>query len=149
MSIVIDAVQVREGDKIRVTTQDGDRTNTATGVAHHLRKSPSGYHRWFTAEDWSLWTGTDGAVIELLDRPKPKIAVPSLPHAIVTYQHGWDGYEEKENRTAVRSGDGSWVSYDDNGRRMNGFVSDEYFSTRLSESEAMHDLKVVFGGVAK
>jgi len=148
---IITADQIQQGDKIRVTTNHGDRIDSATGVAHNLRKSPSGKHRWFTADDWSLWTGADDAVIELLDRPKPKITVPSGRGAVVTYMYGWVADGELEKRTVVRdsSEKGGWIAYDESGYRMNGFYSDQHFAQCLSESDSMHDVKVLFEGVAK
>ena len=143
-NIVIDASQVQEGDKIRVTTQDGDRTNTFTGVANHYKADRfEGNRRWFTADDWTLWTGEDSAVIELLDRPLPK--VPSLPHAVVKYT-GHNGLGGALKRTAVRGDMGVWKSYDDYGFCTLTRDSDKAFAELIASKT---DVTVVFGGVAK
>ena len=146
LNTVIDASQVQEGDKIRVTTQDGDRTNTLTGVANHYKADRfEGNRRWFTADDWTLGTGEDSAVIELLDRPKPKVKVPTGKNAVVKYV-GRNGHGDPLNRTAVRVADGAWESYDDGGCRTLTTYTDEAFAEIMATKE---DYKVIFEGVAK
>ena len=144
LNTVIDASQVQEGDKIRVTTQDGDRLNTATGVANHFKQFGESGKRWYTKDDWSLWTGTEGAVIELLDRPSP--SVPNKNLAIVQYQYTAYKGATPQDRTAVRAAHGRWTVYDIDGRMANLFDSDESFAKYLGKNG---DFDIVFGGVAK
>lgn len=148
LNTVINASQVQEGDKIRVTTQDGDRTNTYTGVANNFKLSDvDGTRRWFTKGNWTLWTADDSAVIELLDRPGPVLPNKSL--AIVHYQYTPFAGQPAQKRTAVRDADGAWTAYDDDGFRMNGFLSDADFSAHMRDHSSASDLVVAFGGVAK
>ena len=134
----ITAAEVRKGDKIRVTVprrpdEDREAAVVYTGVAH----SESGH--WETEKGWLLYTGSDNAVIELLDRP-----VPTLPYAIVKYVF-CIGFGD-ESRTAVRDDKGTWRAYDDKGRISNIRHSDKDFAKLMTENKGF---EVVFGGVGK
>lgn len=143
---IIKASDVQEGDLIRVTTVDVDRTNSFQGIADHTKPSTSGRvtYRWFTADDWTLWTSAEGAVIELLDRPKPKLTVPTLPNAVVKYK--FDAWRP-EDRFAVRDEAGKWVCYDAEGGQRNKRSSDEDLQAMLLEDDP--NFEVLFAGVAK
>jgi hypothetical protein len=143
---IITPAEIREGDRIKVTVVDGDRINTHEGVANHFKLSGvDRKRRWFTADDWTLWTAGDGAVIELLDRPEPKIVLPSKNLAIVHYQYTPYTGATPDARTAVRDAQGKWTAYGSDGFRMNCFVSDDDFSEYLG-SDYANELVVAFGG---
>jgi len=144
---IITAKEIREGDKIRVTTVDGDRHNSFEGVANHYQRSAgTPNRRWFTAEDWTLWTGDESAVIELLDRPIPTVTVPDRKQAIVKYDvASFDPW--KPERIAHRNGSGKWTAYDAKGERMDTHFTDEEFGRFLAAGAHKHE--VVFAGVAE
>ena len=139
---IITADEIREGDRIKVTVKNGDRTNTYEGVANHFESHEGGI-RWRTVMDYPLWTDVEHAVIELLDRPGT--VLPTLPNAVVKYT-GLNGHGDVLNRTAVRDNGGLWKVYDDGGHKMDTFYTDEQFAHWVGHKDS---LKVVFGGVAK
>lgn len=145
LNTVIDASQVQEGDKIKVTYAGaGDRTNTYEGVANHFEEGDGGRPRWRTAMDYVLFTDLAGVVIELLDRPSP--SVPNKNLAIVQYQYTAYEGATPQDRTAVRAADGRWTVYDIEGRMANLFDSDESLAKYLGKNG---DFDIAFGGVAK
>lgn len=141
MAKTITAAEVQQGDKIRVTCIDGDRTNTAEGVADYSKQNGES-PRWYTAGGWTLWTGLIDARIELLDRPNP---LPVLPNAVVQYTVDFD--VDAPQRTAVRQEDGTWTAYDPEGIRCDKHLSNKGFHGWLTDNSL--DFDIVFGGVAK
>lgn len=129
--------QVREGDKLRVTYPYGDTTVIREGVV-----TGKSYSAWRTAEGKPLGTDQEYAVIELLDRPKPPIELPTGDFAVVTYTRG-----NYTKRHAVLSPNGEWKCYDTDG---------DYADTQSPESLAgllngpkVSEAKVIFKGVSK
>lgn len=142
---IITAAEVREGDRIKVTVVDGDRINTHEGVANHFKLSKvDGSRRWHTKDDWTLWTTGDDVVIELLDRPGPKIVLPTSDYAVVSYQRtdDWSG-----ERTAVLSPRGFWNTYDSYGKDKD--IARTTANLERIINEIGTDFKVLFEGVAK
>lgn len=140
---IITADQIQQGDKIRVTRveQDGDRKSTRIyeGVAHEF---DPGFGFWRTEETWNLFTDRRNSVIELLDRPKPKIVLPTGEHAVIQYRRGstlWTG--RFDGQTWHLSGNGNqWTFYP------------LELSDMLNESDSFGprtDYKALFEGVAK
>jgi hypothetical protein len=139
---IITASEIQQGDKIKVTITDKSYEDRPTsrvyeGVAH---SSATGV--WRTEGDWNLYAHEPRAVIELLDRPKPKLTVPTLPNAVIKYT-----FAESEPRFAVRDAVGKWVCYDAEGLHRNIRHSDEDFQALLLEDSP--EFEVVFAGVAK
>jgi hypothetical protein len=140
---IITAADVQQGDKIKVTVTSGDRTTSYEGVADHHDNYREN-RRWRTPEDSALWTDLVGAVIELLDRPKPKIELPTGIGATITYTKVKDSYEPK--RVAVFNGR-TWTSHYPNGEWRDGRNS-EALAEWFEHGDAA-GLKVLFEGVAK
>lgn len=144
---IINAAEVQEGDKIAVVVPgrytDREHVTTYTGVAHHT-ESREGKVKWYTKADWSLFTNDDNAVIELLDRPKPKIELPTGEYAVVSYQRedDWDS-----ERIAVRAPGGFWSTYDSSGNNKDAARITSNLERIINEHGT--DFKVLFEGVAK
>jgi len=139
---IITAKEIREGDKIRVTTVDGDRHNSFEGVANHYQRSAgTPNRRWFTAEDWTLWTGDESAVIELLDRPKPKIKLPTGKHAVIQYRLRSNVWTATFNGLEWTLSEESFPQYPQT--RTVGQL------TEMLNSGERTDYKVLFEGVAE
>lgn len=151
MAKIITAAEIQKGDLIRVTRtfQEGDRKTLRVyeGVAFRHDKDSLYGATWRTEQVWNLYTREDNAnaVIELLDRPEPKIDVPTGNGAVVKYV-GRNGFGSPLNRTAIRDGHGTWAHYDDAGMRTLTSDSDDHFADRMSNKE---DFTVIFAGVAK
>lgn len=143
---IIKANEVQQGDRIKVTRtdQDGDRKTVRIfeGVAHTYEEY---LDAWRTAESWNLFTGYDGAVIELLDRPKPKVKLPTGVGATIVYNKPKDRFEQR--RVAVLDDKGRWQSHRPNGEWRDG-RSSEALVEWFQHGDAA-DLKVIFEGVAK
>jgi hypothetical protein len=141
VNTIITAADVLEGDKIKATFTNGTRTASYEGVANHFDTSHCGKPRWRTADGYALFTDL-ADVIELLDRPKPKIEIPTNTFAQVTYSR--NGAE----RFAVLTPQGGWKAYN----RMGDWQdtkSPEAMTRLANESDQVTDFKVVFEGVAK
>lgn len=142
---IITADQIQQGDTIRVTRveQDGDRKSTRIyeAVAHEFDAL---YGVWRTEESWNLFTDRRNIVIELLDRPKPKLTVPTLPNAVVKYVFDCG---RTEDRFAVRDAEGKWTCYGADGGPRNKRGSDEDFQAMMLREDP--NFKVLFAGVAK
>lgn len=132
---------ILKGDKITVTITNGDRKTIYTGVADH----DGGSLRWRTADDYPLWTDNAFAVIELLDRPTPKIVLPSKPGATIIFNKARDSFEKK--RVSTLDERGNWQSHYPNGEWRDG-RSSAALAEWFENGEAT-DLKVLFEGVAK
>lgn len=145
--ITITAAQVQKGDKIRVTVprkadEDRELVITYTGTAHLLGRY-SGDH-WETEKGWLLYTASDGAVIELLDRPKPVIKLPTNTYAQVTYERS---RHSGGKRFAVLTPSGDWKAYDKDGEWMD--TKGPTAMHELVNSAQVSNVEVIFEGVAK
>lgn len=134
---IITQDQVREGDKLRVTYPYGDTTVTREGVT-----TGKSYNSWRTATGKPLGTDQPDVVIELLDRPKPPVEVPTGDYAVVTYTRG-----NYTKRHAVLSPNGEWKCYDTDGDYADT-QSPENFAKLLNGTKVT-EAKVIFKGVSK
>lgn len=147
---IIKASEVQQGDKIAVTltedSEDRKRTTTYTGVAAQFT-----FDKWRTPEGWQLYTERENAVIELLDRPKPNIEVPTGIGAVVEYQRFGDDTLEGR-RVATLTAGGKWRTYGE--EYFGGLqqtrevkVTEEYLTALLNDPSRTSDFKVLFEGV--
>lgn len=146
MNNIITASEVQKGDHIKVTypvsTHD-DRTLSQTygGVAHEASKYGN-VPTWRTEGGGCLYTHETNAVIELLDRPKPKIEIPTNTFAQVTYKrHGSERFAVLTPREGWKVYDGKGDWHDDQTHGGMTYVA--------NENPQVTDFKVVFEGVAK
>jgi hypothetical protein len=150
VNTIITAADVLEGDKIKATFTNGTRTESYEGVANHFDTSHYGKPRWRTADDYALFTDR-ADVIELLERPKPKIELPKpkieLPTgkgAVVKYNVASFDPVNPE-RVAIRGKSGTWAAFDPSGDRMDTHLNNANFAEWLADFT--HE--VVFVGAAK
>ena len=148
-NITITAEEVREGDRISVTrplipSDDRTVTTTYTGVAHCADRLFNSKPVWRTAAGGNLYVHEEGAVIELLDRPEPKIVLPTGVGATIVYTKTNDGWQK--GRVAVFNGT-NWNSHYPNGEWRDGRSSKRL--TEWFEDGIATDLKVLSEGVAK
>jgi hypothetical protein len=145
VNTIITAADVLEGDRIKATFKNGNRTESYEGVANHFGTSHNGKPRWRTADDYALFTDR-ADVIELLDRPIPTVTVPTSEGAVVKYNvASFD--PANPQRIAVRANSGTWRAYDPTGDRMDTHASDKAFGEWLAADSYPHE--IVFAGVAK
>jgi hypothetical protein len=142
---IITAAEIQKGDLIRVTrdetTEDRKGSIIHEGVAAVRETDYKGQTVWRTEKRNNLWVHEDGVVIELLDRPKPKIVLPTGKHAQVTYSRAYSG-----DRLAVLTPKGLWKCYD-----LDGEWKDTQDHKRMEELLNNHrqiaNVKVLFEGV--
>lgn len=144
---IITADQIQKGDLIRVTllTKDGGRKRTEVyeGVAATLDPATHKRRVWRTADDWNLYVHVEGAVVELLERPKPPIVLPTGEHAVVTYRRTKGG---QPFRHAYRLPSGEWAIYYEEGTRKD--TNETPLSLARIIDNYGTDFKVIFEGVS-
>lgn len=93
MNTIITADQIQQGDRIKVTTDESGEHRKVLYSYEGVAARQDG-EVWRTECGGNLWVHERGAVIELLDRPKPKIVLPTGEHAVIQYRRGtllWTG----------------------------------------------------------
>ena len=144
---IIAPADVRKGDKIRIKWTVADIVITREGVVDLITELLfEGPWKFQTKEGYSLGhTGPD-ATIYLLDRPKPVNPLPIKEGGVVQYTVDFD--PEFPDRTAIRTKDGSWKSYNNVGKLNYHAESNEEFYTYLTNS-LQCDFDIIFQGVSK
>jgi predicted RNA-binding protein len=141
----ITAAEVRKGDRIKVKFVVEDTTITREGVVHGIVTTLAEDFHFSSEKGYSLGP-TSNSTIYLLERPKPVNPLPIKEGGVVQYTVDFD--DEFPDRTAIRTKDGWWKSYNNVGELNYAAESNEEFYTYLTNS-LQCDFDIIFQGVSK